>query len=229
MTDCEEDDRRLELLSSAEKKRDGVDEDTRERQTLADIVMSRCCSEDCILQLTGHAILTTRRKHNNLSANERRQWLIDKIFDFSSVGNGKVEDTKFSISGTGVCRRAFSLIYKIPPRNIARAIKPVGQGNLVVEHGNKGRKKASVKHEGAKAWMEQYFSLIGDKMPNSKQIHLPSWDTQKNIYGRYKQDMAEQMTDESEVMSLSMFYKLWIDDFSHVVIPKVCFFYSCVR
>ena len=84
---------------------------------------------------------------------------------------------------------------------------------MIVGHGSKGRKKASVKHEGAKAWMERYFSLIEDKMPNSKQIHLPSWDTQKNINGRYKQDIAEQMIDESEIMSLSMFYKLWIDDF----------------
>lgn len=223
VTYCDGDDPRLELPSLAEKKIDVVDENMRERQALGDIVMSSCCSDECILQLTGHAILTTRRKYNNLSVNERRQWLIDKIFDFSSVVNGKV-DTRFNVSGTNVCRRAFSLIYNVPPRSIARAIKSVGEGNLIVEHGNKGKKKASVKCEGAKAWMEQYFSLIGDKMPNSKQIHLPSWDTQKAIYGRYKQDMAEQMIHENEITSLSMFYKLWIQDFSHVVIPEVCLF-----
>ena len=58
-------------------------------------------------------------------------------------------------------------------------------------------------------------------MPNSKQIHLPSWDMIKDIYGRYKDDMIKQMLDESTIISRSMFYKIWEDDFPHAVIPEV--------
>lgn len=28
---------------------------------------------------------------------------------------------------------------------------------------------------------EEIFHLIGDKMPNNNQVHLPSWETQKDI------------------------------------------------
>ena len=38
--------------------------------------------------------------------------------------------------------------------------------------------------------------------------------------------MARQMLDEGAMTSLSMFYKIWQDDFPHVVIPEVCFYSS---
>ena len=69
--------------------------------------------------------------------------------------------------------------------------------------------------------MSRYFKLIGDKMPTNGQIHLPSRDTQKNIYARYKDDMNWQKLEDGDIISLSMFYKIWQEDFSHVVIPEV--------
>lgn len=200
-------------------------DDLKERRVMADLMMSDCCKNKCLLHLTGNTILTTRRKVCYLQGHERQQWIVEKISDISSCINGKL-DTKFSISGTDVCRTAFSRIYGFPPRTLSCAIKSVEQGELIIEHGNKGKKKTTVKSEGAKAWFEKYANLIGDKMPNSKQIHLPCWDTQKDIYGRYKDDMVKQMLDESAIISLSMFYKIWQDDFSHVVIPEVCFYFS---
>ena len=208
-------------LAKKEKETD----DLKERRALADLLMSDCCKNKCLLHLTGNTILTTRRKVCCLQGHERWQWIIEKITDSSSYINGKL-DTKFSVCGTDVCRTAFSQIYGFPPRTLSRAIKSVEQGELIVEHGNKGKKKTTAKCEGAKAWIDKYVNLIGDKMPNSKQIHLPCWDTQKDIYGRYKADMAKQMLDESAMISLSMFYKIWQDDFPHVVIPEVCFYSS---
>ena len=198
-----------------------MDEDLKQRKFLADIVMSKCCMKQCLLHLTGHTILTAKRKICSLHGVERRQWITDKIAENSSYVNGKLE-TKFSVGGLDVCKAAFCLIYGFPPKTISRTIKSVAKGHCIVEHGNKGRKKITTKHEEAKTWMEGYFNLIGDKMPTSKQIHLPCWDTQKDIYMRYKDDMTEQMLDKNDILSLSMFYKLWQDDFSHVVIPEVC-------
>ena len=66
-----------------------------------------------------------------------------------------------------------------------------------------------------------YFNLIGDKMPNTCQIHLPSWETQKVIHTHYCEDMLQQGIEQEEVAGLSLFYKIWTENFSHVVIPKV--------
>ena len=78
-------------------------------------------------------------------------------------------------------------------------------------------KKTTLKCEEAKTWMSRYFKLIGDKIPTNGQIHLPSRDTQKNIYARYKDDMNRQKLEDGDIISLSMFYKIWQEDFSHVV------------
>ena len=69
--------------------------------------------------------------------------------------------------------------------------------------------------------MERYFHLIGDKMPHNNQIHLPSWETQKNIYERYISDMQDQEIPDKERVAISTFYRIWTTDFANVVIPEV--------
>ena len=127
-------------------KKDKETDDLKERRTL---LMSDCCKNKCLLYLTGNTILTTRRKVCCLQGQKRQKWIIEKITDSSSYINGKL-DTKFSVCGTDVCRTAFSQIYGFPPRTLSRAIKSVEQAHLIVEHGNKGKKKATAKCEGAK-------------------------------------------------------------------------------
>lgn len=91
-----------------------------------------------------------------------------------------------------------------------------------VEHGNKGRKRLSTRVECAVAWMTRYFNLVGDKMPHNKQIHLPSWETQKDVHQRYKTDLEDQGMDESSIVVLSSFYRIWKREFPHVIMPEVC-------
>ena len=41
-----------------------------------------------------------------------------------------------------------------------------------IQPGNSGSKRLNTKTEDAVAWMERYFNLIGDNMPDKEQIHL---------------------------------------------------------
>ena len=76
--------------------------------------------------------------------------------------------------------------------------------------------------EDAKSWMSWYFNLVGDHMPHTSRIHLPSWDSQKFVYERYCEDIAIHSGPESETVALRTFYRIWKEDFSHVIIPEVC-------
>lgn len=58
-------------------------------------------------------------------------------------------------------------------------------------------------------------------MPHNNQIHLPSWEIQKDVYTRYTEDVNQQQLPNSDILSLSMFYKIWKDEFSNVVMPEV--------
>ena len=94
--------------------------------------------------------------------------------------------------------------------------------------GNKGKKRPTLKTEDARAWMERYFNLLGDHMPHIDQIHLPSWDSQKFVYQRYKDDMLLEGYEDDNLISLRTFYRQWGEEFPKVVIPEVRNFKSLI-
>lgn len=192
-----------------------------ERERVGNILVSKCCQNDCLLHLTAHDVLTARRKFFSLRGNEQRQWLVDKIHESSHEEEKGKLLVKFTFAGHDVCQKSWCHIYMISHRRLTRIVKSVSKGNIVAEHGNRGKRRLNTKSESAKAWMTRYFNLVGDRMPHKSQIHLPCWETQKDIYRRHIEDMTLQQIPNTEMVSLSMFYKIWSDDFSHVVIPEV--------
>lgn len=196
-----------------------------EREQVGALLVSRCCERQCLFHLTARDVLTARERYFSLKRNEQRQWLMDKVHENShEIEKGKITVT-FTLSGQDVCRASWCKVFKISERKISRLVKSVSSGTLVAEHGNKGKRRANTKSESAKAWMAKYFHLVGDKMPHKSQIHLPSWETQKDIYMRYTEDMTLQGIAASEIVSLSMFYKIWGENFAYVVIPEVRIIY----
>ena len=115
-------------VSTSNPSGDGKGTEFKERKALADLMMKDCCKNQCLLHLTGHSMLTSRRKICCLQGSERRQWIIERITDSSSYVNGKLDvNCKFSIGGTGVCRVAFMKVHGFPPRTLSHAIKYVEQ------------------------------------------------------------------------------------------------------
>ena len=44
-------------------------------------------------------------------------------------------------------------------------------------------------------------------MPTNGQIHLPSWDTQKDVYARFRDDKIQQKLKDSDIISLTCFIR----------------------
>lgn len=128
--------------------------------------------------------------------------------------------TKFFIAGKEVCESAWSQIYNVSSRTVLRMLKQLACGEEPL-HGNSGKRRVNTKAESVSTWMNGYFNLIGDHMPDKDQIHLPSWESQKDIYSRYVGDMTKRGINEEEIAGISLFYKIWNEEFSNVVIPQV--------
>lgn len=192
-------------------------------EDIASLLISTCCDRKCVHFLSVNDVLSAREKVHSLNSNALRQWTIDRMNENSHEdASGKIQ-TKYLVAGNDVCQKAWCSVHEISPARLARLRKSVLKGQKKFEHGNKGKKRLNTRTEGAKAWMTRYFHLVGDKMPNKDQIHLPSWETQKDIYTRYKSDMQLQQIPESEMVALSSFYRIWTEEFSNVVIPEVSF------
>ena len=186
------------------------------------LLVSQCCEKHCLFHLTANDVLTLQRKFSSLGANAQRQWLGDRISENSrpSLETGMLH-TRYIVGGQEVCQFAWCRVLRISPKRVSRVFKSVSVGMVTAEHGNKGKKRINTKSEIAHTWMNRYFQLVGDRMPHNNQLHLPSWETQKDVYCRFTEDMKIQGIAENDIVSLSLFYKIWGTDFRNVVIPEV--------
>ena len=192
-----------------------------ELDEISRVLVSSCCDKNCLFYLCAHDVITARQKFTSLGANAQRQWLTDKVIENSHIAaSGKLVTTYF-VAGREVCQSAWCNVLSLSPKRVSRVLKAVANGQKIIEHGNKGKKRCNSRSTGAKAWMERYFHLIGDKMPHNNQVHLPSWETQKDIYERYMADMEVQEIPEEERVAISTFYRIWATDFANVVIPEI--------
>lgn len=88
-------------------------------------------------------------------------------------------------------------------------LTPVQIGNL--------RLSQSVPQLMAAAWMQYYFSLIGDQVPNSDhEIHLEPVPKQ-NVWEEYQFDMA---AIDEPALELNTFLKIWKNVFPYVKVRK---------
>ena len=80
--------------------------------------------------------------------------------------------------------------------------------------------------EQAMTWMDGWFRLVGDQMPDSQMIHLPQFLTREGVYKEMEQEMRMEGMTKQEIVSLSHFYLLWSKQFPRVSIPKVCSYHT---
>lgn len=120
---------------------------------------------------------------------EQRNYLFNKLKEGSCECNPKpgIVITKFYIAGKEICGTAWAQIYDISSRTLSRMLKQLNDKEDAT-HGNLGKRRVNTKAESVSAWLDAYFKLIGDRMPDKNQVHLPSWETQKDIYSRYLKD-----------------------------------------
>ena len=197
--------------------------ESEELEMIGKMLVGVCCDKECFRHLTANDIITARTDFVQLTKPEQKQYLFTKLRENSSESSGKIE-TKYFLAGKEICCISWSKIYSISMRTLTRMLKDISFGEKHMVHKNQGKKRLNTKKESLVAWMERYFNLIGDKMPDTKQIHLPSWETRKDIHIRYCQDMQLRGIEQEEISGSSAFYKVWTEQFTHVVIPEVSIF-----
>lgn len=185
---------------------------------IGEILVSTCCENFCLRRLTAMDVIASKAEQSQCqNRSERSNWLFTKLRENSSETNKGDLQTRYFVAGKEICSSAWCKLFSVSHRTLQRM-----QSKLTfedgIQHGNSGKKRLNTKTEAAVAWMERYFNLIGDKMPDKDQIHLPCWETQKDIYHRYSSDVQKR---GEEILGISMFYKIWTEKFSNVVIPEV--------
>lgn len=93
-------------------------------------------------------------------------------------------------------------------------------GVLVTQHGRLGQSQISDATLRCTTWLRTFVNKIGEHMPMSKDIHLPSCPTKAYVYDLSSDDLTGGM----QCCSKTTFYRIWRTEFPHVKIPKVCYY-----
>lgn len=91
-------------------------------------------------------------------------------------------------------------------------------GVIRVEH---GRERLSQRRDSTlhmTCWLRSLVDKVGDRMPMSSSLHLPSCLTKADVYSLACDDLTQ---GNMQCCSISTFYDVWSKEFPHVQIPKV--------
>lgn len=177
-----------------------------------------CCEKRCLRQLSIDDIHHVEVVLQERSQTDKRNYVLDFLQQYSVLKEAGDYDVNFIIKGKPVCREAWLLAYNLPKNSFWRLMSKFKEGATKLEHGNKGKKSIMAKTGECIAWLQYFFTTIGDHMPDSNAIHLPSCFSKRDIY---KKMLEENSSFNQPTVSLSHFYSIWEKYFNHVTIPKV--------
>lgn len=177
--------------------------------------LNGCGTSQCATQthyLLPSDIMTFHNHFQHLSRVCRRKWLLDYF-----VAHSSRKDTTFLVSGKVVCQNLWIATLGISQTAFYSIRKLFLEGTVTFVSGSE--RSPLLRTTEALAWMENYFTLVGDSMPNQMALHLPSSLSKLSVYQRLHDDFKKR--GKNEIVSQSQFFKLWESNFSNVVIPKV--------
>ena len=177
------------------------------------------CGEKCATRTHNLSPIDTLRYHehfDSLSQMAKKQWLLDYFIMTSSSKEEQI-DMPLLICGKEVCLPLWLATLGISQSYYysVRTLFLRGHKRLVSQvHRNPTQRTSE-----AIAWMDNFVSLMGDKMPDRATTHLPSCLSKLSVYQRMASELKER--GRSKIVSQSQFFELWRTQFHHVTIPKV--------
>lgn len=177
------------------------------------------CGEAC--PGTKHHLSTTDilRSHEHftsLPVLARKQWILDYLIMHSSEQSEQME-IALMISGKVVCLPVWIATLGFSKSHYYGVRQLFLQGcKRIVSHIHR---HPTQKTNEAVAWLDNFVTLMGDKMPDRATIHLPSCFSKLSVYQRLVQEFKDR--GKGQIICQSQFFEVWKTHFHHVSIPKV--------
>jgi hypothetical protein len=135
---------------------------------------------------------------------------------------------------TQVCGPFFQKVVGVSKTKMGDARERVEQGRLrSVSQSNVGKRSNSTRGSDLTVWMNGYFALHGQYIPNMFEMHLPIEMCKQDVHNAYTRSILfDQIQFESGVdlrkpIKLTQFYRLWESEFPLVKCTKWSPFTRC--
>ncbi len=124
----------------------------------------------------------------------------------------------YTVAGQEVCEASFRMVYGLRYNRFTSIKGKFASGVVVAEHGRLGKGHIGDASIRVISWLRTFVQKVGDRMPTSSDIHLPSCLTKADVYALAVDDLSQ---GGLQCCKPSTFYEIWKTEFPHVKIPKV--------
>ena len=160
--------------------------------TTSQLLEEPCCQQGCPKYLSPAEARQARQHFTSKTAEEQRQYLLDcASVSTLTTSSGTPKLTSFTLFGKNVCKKAFALVLDCSTRRLDRVASLFREGVTKISHRNAGQLRQTSKTADAISWMDSYFRMIGEHLPDCDRIHLPSFLTKRDVYERMVAELRE--------------------------------------
>ena len=141
--------------------------------SVASLMSRHCCNKNtvtCFKLITQATIERIRETVYSVSETEQIQIVLDYMLEHSQ-GNGSI---LYSVGGQMVCETCFRYVYGFRYNRFSAMKEKFKRGVVLAEHGRLGRGERSDVSVRVISWLRVFVDKIGDRMPTSTAVHLPS-------------------------------------------------------
>ena len=181
----------------------------------------RCCNRkeiSCFKKLSQCEIEEIRQQFYSLSTEVAQT---QNLLTFLRTHNKADKSILYNVAGHVVCEKCFRMVYGVRYNRFATVKKKFLAGVVTAEHGLLGVPQSHRACERIRlvSWLRIFVEKVGDKLPMSDDIHLPSCLTKGDVYTLASDDLTQ---GGLSCCKISTFYDIWKSEFPNVKIPKVC-------
>lgn len=193
-----------------------------------ELFVKKCCDEMCFKKISHVAIEACRDRMGQFhSETKKNQFVLDYMRDHAK--KDELRSVLYTVCGEEVCELCWRLVYGIRYNKFKTLKDKFADGAAILEHGLTGRLNTRESTIRLLEWMRSFFSKVGDSMPMSEAINLPSCLSRMDVYELAKCDLTQ---GELPCPSSSYMYEIWRKEFPQVKIPKVTTYHDmcvCIR
>lgn len=142
---------------------------------------SHCCSRKvvtCFKKLTQATIEQIRASVYSVSETEQMQLILTYMLEHSQGERCIL----YTVGGQQVCETCFRMVYGLRYNRFGAIKTKFESGVLVAEHGRLGKCEISDASIRVTSWLRTFIDKVGDRMPTSAAVHLPSCLTKHDVF-----------------------------------------------
>ena len=182
-------------------------------------LMTKCCCDrkavTCFKLLSQADIERVRQEFYSCSTEtQQTQYLLHYMREHSRGDKSVL----YTVAGQEVCETSFRMVYGLRYNRFSSVKARFASGVVVAEHGRLGKSHIGDASIRVTCWLRTFVQKVGDRMPTSTDIHLPSCLTKADVYALAVDDLSQ---GGLSCCKPSTFYSIWKSEFPHVKIPKV--------